>query len=69
LTLDRHPVEDPKRAEAIAKAKEEAAAGGVQLEEFVSPVLSSFWGRPMQIKAWVVLPYSVARPGVEWRKK
>jgi S-formylglutathione hydrolase FrmB len=64
LTLDRHPVEDPKRAEAIAKAKEEAAAGGVQLEEFVSPVLSSFWGRPMQIKAWVVLPPGYAEhPG------
>jgi enterochelin esterase-like enzyme len=30
--------------------------GVAQKEEFVSNLLSRFWGRPMSIRAWVILP-------------
>ncbi len=65
LTLDHHPEVDPKRAEALATAKKDAVPGVAQLEEFASPVLSSFWGRPVQIKAWVVLPPGYAEHSSE----
>jgi S-formylglutathione hydrolase FrmB len=56
LTLDHHPEQDPKRAAAIAKLKDEANSGVAQLEEFESPLLTRFWGHSVKIKAWVVLP-------------
>lgn len=31
--------------------------------DFVSPVLSKFWGRPMHIRAWVALPPGYGTPG------
>ena len=56
LSLERRIVEDPQHAAAFAKLKEAAAAGVAQLEEFESPLLTHFWGRPMKIRAWVILP-------------
>jgi hypothetical protein len=56
LTLDHHPEENPRRAEMLEKAKAEAQPGVAQLEEFQSPLLTRFWGHPMRIRAWVVLP-------------
>lgn len=31
--------------------------------DFISPVLSKFWGRPMHIRAWVALPPGYGTPG------
>ena len=56
LTLDHHPAEDAKRAAVLANLKAEAKPGIAQLEEFKSPLLSRFWGHPVKLKAWVILP-------------
>jgi S-formylglutathione hydrolase FrmB len=44
------------RMPAAQRARIEAALGQVQPVDFVSPVLSQFWGRPMHIRGWVALP-------------
>ena len=56
LSLERRIVEDPQHAEAFAKLKEAATSDVAQYEEFESPLLTRFWGRPVEIKAWVILP-------------
>jgi hypothetical protein len=56
LQLTGHPAEDPSRAEALAKIKAQAVPGVAQVEELQSPLLTRFWGRPISIKAWVILP-------------
>ena len=56
LTLDHHPEENPQRAEALAKLKQTATSDIAQLQEFQSPLLTRFWGHPINIKAWVILP-------------
>jgi enterochelin esterase-like enzyme len=56
LSLERRIVEDPKHAEAFAKLKETATADVAQYEEFQSPLLTRFWGKPVNLKAWVILP-------------
>ena len=56
ITLDHHPEENPRRAAAMAAAKAQAQPGVAQLEEFQSPLLTRFWGHPVSIKAWVILP-------------
>ncbi len=56
LTLDHRPEENPRRAEMLEKAKAEAKPGAAQLEEFQSALLTRFWGHPMKIRAWVILP-------------
>jgi enterochelin esterase-like enzyme len=56
LTLDRRIVEDPRHAEALERLKAAATSDVAQLQEFESPVLSRFWGRPVKIRAWVILP-------------
>lgn len=56
LTLDHHPDENPRRAEMMQKARAEATPGVAQLEEFQSTLLTRFWGRPMKIEAWIILP-------------
>jgi enterochelin esterase-like enzyme len=60
LILDHHPEDDPKRAVAMANLRAEAKPGIAQLEEFESPLLSRFWGHPVKIKAWVILPVGYA---------
>jgi len=56
LQLTGHPEEDPARAAMLAKAKAQAVTGVAQLEELQSVLLSNFWGHPVSIKAWVILP-------------
>ncbi len=48
LTIDHHPEENPRRVEAIAKAKSAAGPGVAQLEEMESPLLTRFWGHPRE---------------------
>jgi hypothetical protein len=56
LTLDHHPAGDVTRAAGLLALKAEAKLAGAQEENFASPLLSRFWGHPVQIKAWVILP-------------
>jgi enterochelin esterase-like enzyme len=56
LTIDHRPDQDPRRAAAMEKAKSMATPDVARLEEFESPLLTKFWGHPVKIKAWVVLP-------------
>ena len=56
LQLTGHPEENAQRTAQLAKAKAEVVAGAIQLEELQSPLLTAFWGHPVSIKAWVVLP-------------
>jgi hypothetical protein len=64
LKLERRVVEDPQHAAAFAKLKEAATSDVAQNVEFESPALSRFWGRPMKMKAWVILPPGYAvHPG------
>ncbi len=60
LTLERRIVEDPQHAAAMEKLKDAAASDVAQLEEFESPLLSRFWGHPVKIRAWVILPPTYA---------
>ncbi|HUA62712.1 MAG TPA: alpha/beta hydrolase-fold protein [Verrucomicrobiae bacterium] len=76
LTLDQHPAASP-RAAVIARAMERVRASQskepiAQKEEWVSPLLTRFWGHPVAVRAWVVLPpgYNSASadryPAVYW---
>ena len=56
LQLAQHPEENPARTAAVAKAKAQAVPGIAQLEELQSPLLTRFWGRPISLRAWVILP-------------
>lgn len=65
LTLERRIVEDPQHAAAMEKLKQAATSDVAQLEEFDSPLLSRFWGHPVKIKAWVILPPAYASQATE----
>jgi hypothetical protein len=56
LQLTQHPTENPVRTDAVAKAKAQAVPAIAQLEQLQSPLLTRFWGRPISIRAWVILP-------------
>jgi enterochelin esterase-like enzyme len=56
ITLDHHPEENPRRVAMMAAARAQAKPGVAQLEEFQSSLLSRFWGNPVSIRAWVILP-------------
>jgi len=58
LILSRHPAETMKRkaARLASIAVHRLKLSSVRLEEMTSPALSRFWGRPVKISAWVVLP-------------
>jgi hypothetical protein len=56
LQLTGHPEDNPARTAALTKVRVQAVPGVAQLEEFQSPLLTRFWGRPVSIKAWVILP-------------
>jgi putative esterase len=56
VQLTGHPEEDPQQAAMLAKAKAEVRPGVVELAEVESKLLTQFWGRPVSIKAWVILP-------------
>ena len=70
LTLDQHPAGNPQSASVIARAMEKVKASLpkeaiAQKEELVSPLLTRFWGHPVSVRAWVILPpgYSSAPAG------
>lgn len=56
LILDQHPPTNPQRVASREKTMAKVGPGVAQKEEFVSDLLSRFWGRPMSIRAWVILP-------------
>jgi len=56
LSLERRIVEDPQHAAAFARLKETATPDVAQYVEFQSPLLTRFWGHPVSIKAWVMMP-------------
>jgi len=61
LVLDRHPEEDARWAAALERAKTEVKPGECELVEFESELLTRFWGRPVKIRAWVILPPGYAQ--------
>ncbi|HKF46012.1 MAG TPA: alpha/beta hydrolase-fold protein [Terracidiphilus sp.] len=63
LVLDQHPAANPQRTAAFEKLKASATSDVAQLQEFESPLLSHFWGRPTKIKSWVILPPDYAKGG------
>jgi enterochelin esterase-like enzyme len=65
LTLTSLRPPNPKFVEVMEKAKTEARADGTHEESLVSPLLSAFWGKPVAIKAWVVLPPGYAEHPAE----
>jgi S-formylglutathione hydrolase FrmB len=58
LVLTRHPAETMKRkaARLASIAVDRLKIASVRLEQMTSPALSRFWGHPVKISAWVVLP-------------
>ena len=56
LTLDHHAEDDPNRVKALAAAASQVSPGVAEEQLVPSPVLTRFWGRPTQIKAWIILP-------------
>jgi len=65
LTLDHHAEANPRRVSMIAATKAQLKPDVARLEEFQSPLLSRFWGHPVSIKAWVVLPPGYDEHGSE----
>jgi len=65
LQLTGHPEENAARTAALTKARGELVPGVAQLEEFQSPLLTRFWGRPVSIRAWVILPPGYAEHSKE----
>jgi enterochelin esterase-like enzyme len=70
LVLDHHPAAGGREA-AYEKMKAGMKADVARLEEFESPALTQFWGRPTNIRAWVILPPGYAEsketyPTVYW---
>lgn len=55
LVLDRHSPESEQHA-AFEKLKRAATPDVAQLAELQSEVLTKFWGRPVSLRAWVILP-------------
>jgi len=55
MVLDHHPP-DPRTNPAFEKFKASVTSDAARLEEFESPALTQFWGRPTKIGAWVILP-------------
>ena len=66
LVLDRHPEVNPQRAAMMARVKQQATPDVAQLQEFESPLLTKFWGRPVKIRAWVILPPGYGKKPGTW---
>jgi S-formylglutathione hydrolase FrmB len=56
LVLDQHPPANPQGAASREKMMAKVRPGVAQKVDFVSNLLSRFWGRPTSIRAWVILP-------------
>jgi enterochelin esterase-like enzyme len=65
LQLAGHPEESAARAAALRQARAQAVPGVAQLEELKSMLLTRFWGHPVSIRAWVILPPGYAEHGME----
>lgn len=50
------PARDPWQFGANAPKSLEQAGAAIKPLDFTSPVLSGFWGRPIHVRGWVVLP-------------
>ncbi len=55
LVLDHHPPESPQQA-AFEKLKQAATPDVAQLADLQSALLTKFWGHPVSLRAWVILP-------------
>jgi len=64
LVLDEHAPTSPRQA-AFEKMKASVTADEAQLEEHESPLLTRFWGHPVSLRAWVILPPGYAANGAE----
>lgn len=62
LTLTETVPERPPRKSPLSDAERRAANGSIRAEDFVSPILSNFWGRPIHMQAWVVEPPGYTGP-------
>ncbi|AXC09429.1 hypothetical protein ACPOL_0042 [Acidisarcina polymorpha] len=56
LVLDHHPPGDMKRSAGRLALTAKAKFDGAHEEEFVSPLLSRFWGHEVKIRSWVISP-------------
>ncbi len=65
IQLSGHAEADPQQVAMLAKAKAQTGPGVAQVEEFESKLLTKFWGRPVSIKAWVILPPGYAEHTTE----
>ncbi|HEY7307672.1 MAG TPA: alpha/beta hydrolase-fold protein, partial [Bryobacteraceae bacterium] len=64
LTLNEAVPERPPRKSPLSEAEQQAAKRSIKNEDFISPLLSRFWGRPIHIRAFVVQPPGyAATPG------
>ncbi|HEY0785597.1 MAG TPA: alpha/beta hydrolase-fold protein [Acidobacteriaceae bacterium] len=55
LTLDRHPEQTARQAAATEAARNVSPLVAVQ-ESVPSALLTAFWGHPIAVRAWVILP-------------
>jgi S-formylglutathione hydrolase FrmB len=61
---DADPLQPPSNAPAAMREVYAAAKADIHAIDFVSPALSSFWGRPITMRGWVVTPPDyAAHPG------
>ena len=60
LVLDHHPPQSPREA-AFEKLKQAVTPDVAQLQELESPLLTKFWGHPVSLRAWVILPPGYAQ--------
>ena len=65
LVIDRHAEEDENRTARMQKMMASVKPGEFEKVEFESPLLTSFWGRPTMVRAWVVLPPGYAEHASE----
>ena len=72
LVLSAHPETDPRRAARLAKIEAMVRPGEIELVRMESPALTRFWGAPVPVQAYVVLPPGYAEqprehfPTVYW---
>ena len=63
LVLDRQAPLEERRVALLNKGLARAKSGIAKKEELVSALLSRFWGHPVAIRAWVILPPGYAAEG------
>ncbi len=72
FTLDHHPTPSPRRVAEERLKTTLVKPGEVELFHYESPSLTDFWGKPTEIRAYVILPPGYAQhpelhyPTVYW---